>query len=293
MCWRLTIIIWLRCLSRDIWPFIIPIKSISHPLTIVCAVIVLALITVLAIKNLRRRPYLMVGWLWYLGTLVPVIGLVQVGDQAWADRYTYLPLIGLFVPMVWFAFESIKSRVVLQSASVMVAVVLMALTSVQLGYWKNTRTLFDHADQVTPRNYMAVTVLGSLLAKEHKYDEAMAYYHKALSYQPAFPEAHFFLGNALDEQGKRDEAMAEYQKALWFRPMQEQTHIFMGMVLAKQKKYDVAIAHYTAALKLNPDSAVAQNNLARILHTQGRLDDAIEHYHAALADRSQTGAGPQ
>ena len=109
------------------------------------------------------------GWLWYLGTLVPVIGLVQVGDQAWADRYTYLPLIGLFVLMVWLAFEVIKSRVVLQSASVMVAVGLMAATSMQLRYWQNTRTLFEHADQVTPQNYMAVTILGSLLAKEGKY----------------------------------------------------------------------------------------------------------------------------
>jgi tetratricopeptide (TPR) repeat protein len=110
----------------------------------------------------------------------------------------------------------------------------------------------------------------------------MAYYQTALRYQPAFPEAHFFMGDALDEQGKLDEAIAEYQKALWFRPTQEQTHIFMGIALAKQKKYDEAMAHYNAALKLNPDSAVAQNNLARILHTQGRLDEAVEHYNAAL-----------
>jgi tetratricopeptide (TPR) repeat protein len=251
-------------------------------LTIVCAVVVLGLTTLLAIKNLRRRPYLMMGWLWYLGTLVPVIGLVQVGDQAWADRYTYLPLTGLFVPIVWLACDIIKSRVVLQSVSVIAAVAMIAATSVQLNYWKNTRTLFEHADKVTPQNYMAVTILGSLLAKEGKLDEAMEYYQTALRYQPAFPEAHFFLGNALDEQGKLDEAVAEYQKALWFRPTQEQTHIFMGIALGKQKKYDEAIAHYTAALKLNPDSAVAENNLARILHTQGRFAAAIEHYNAAL-----------
>jgi tetratricopeptide (TPR) repeat protein len=250
-------------------------------LTITCAIIVLGLTTLLAL-NMRRRPWLMVGWLWYLGTLVPVIGLVQVGDQAWADRYTYLPLTGLFVAIVWFACEIIKSRLVLQCASVIVAVGLLAATSAQLGYWQNTRTLFEHADKVTPKNYMAITILGSLLAKEHKYDEAMAYYQTALRYSPTFPEAHFFLGNALDEQGRLDEAVAEYQKALWFRPTQEQTHIFMGIALAKQKKYDEAMAHYTAALKLNPDSAVAQNNLARLLHTQGKLDEAVEHYHAAL-----------
>ena len=250
--------------------------------TIACAVIVLGVITLVAIKNLRRRPYLMVGWLWYLGTLVPVIGLVQVGDQAWADRYTYLPLIGLFVPAVWFTCEIVKNRMVLLSLSGLAAAGLITATSVQLGYWQDTRTLFERTAKVTQRNYLAITILGSLFAHEHKYDEAMAYYQTALRYQPDFPEAHFFMGDALDEQGKLDEALAEYQKALWFRPTQVQTHIFMGIALGKQKKYDEAMAHYTAALKLDPDSAVAQNNLARILHTLGRFDEAIEHYHAAL-----------
>jgi tetratricopeptide (TPR) repeat protein len=255
-----------------------------HPatLTIACAAIVLGLVTLLAIKYFRTRPYLAVGWLWYLGTLVPVIGFVQVGDQAWADRYTYLPLIGLFVMLVWMAGDIIKSRFALQSLSIIAATALVAATSVQLDYWRTTRTLFEHTAKVTQQNALAATILGSLFAKEHKYDEAMAYYQTALRYQPDFPEAHFFLGNALDDQGKLDEAVAEYQKSLWFRPTQEQTHIFMGMALAKQKKYDEAMAHYAAALKLNPDSAVAQNNLARLLHTQGRLDEAVEHYIAAL-----------
>ena len=250
--------------------------------TLLCAVGVLGLTTLLALKNFRRRPYVTMGWLWYLGTLVPVIGLVQVGDQAWADRYTYLPLIGLFVPLVWLAGEFITSRRVLQILSVMVAVALIATTSVQLGYWKNTRTLFEHTAKVTQRNALAVTMLGSLFAMEGKLDEAIAHYQTALRYTPNFPEAHFFLGNALDEQGKLDEAVAEYQKSLWFRPTQEQTHIFMGIALAKQKKYDEAIAHYGDALKLNPDSAATHNNLARIYQTLGRLDTAIEHYHAAL-----------
>jgi protein O-mannosyl-transferase len=251
-------------------------------LIIVCAAIALGLITLLAVINVSRRPYTVVGWLWFLGTLAPVIGFVQVGDQAWADRYTYLPLVGLFVMLVWLAGDIIKSRIVLQSLSIVAALALVATTSVQLRYWQNTRTLFEHADKVTQHNYVAVTILGSLLAKEGKFDEAMEHYRTALSYQPAYPEAHFFLGNALDEQGKLDEAVAEYQKALWFRPTQEQTHIFMAIALAKQKKFDEAIAHYTEALKLNPDSAVAQNNLARLLHTQGRFDDAIMHYRAAL-----------
>ena len=249
---------------------------------VVFAAGVLVLVTVVAVTNIRRRPYIMVGWLWYLGTLVPVIGLVQVGDQAWADRYMYLPSIGIFIAVVWLASDVIRTKAVLAVLATAGAAALIFLTSLQLSYWKNTRTLFEHDDKVTPQNYMAVTVLGSLLAKEGRLDDAMVYYQTALAYQPAFPEAHFFLGNALDEQGKLDEAISEYQKALWFRPTQEQTHIFMGMALGKEKRYDEAIAHYDAALKLDPDSAVAENNLARIYHTLGQLDVAVQHYNAAL-----------
>ena len=251
--------------------------------TVVFAGAVMLAVTLLAVINLRRRPYLIVGWLWFLGTLVPVIGLVQVGDQAWADRYTYLPLIGLFVPLVWLAAEVIKNKIVLRTLVVTGSLAMLAATSVQLSYWKNTRTLFEHTAKVTQQNALAVTILGSLLAKEGKLDEAMKYYQTALRYTPNFPEAHFFLGNALDEQGRQDEAVAEYEKSLWFRPTQEQTHIFMGIALAKQKKYDQAILHYNAALKLNPDSAATHNNLARIFQTLGQFDTAIEHYHAALA----------
>jgi Flp pilus assembly protein TadD len=213
---------------------------------------------------------------------VPVIGLVQVGYQAWADRYTYLPLIGLFVPLVWLAVEVVKNKMVLRTLAAATSLAMLAATSQQLSHWKNTRTLFDHANQVTHENFMAITMLGSLLAKEHKYAEAMEYYHTALRYQPTFPEAHFFLGDALDEQGRTDEAIAEYQQALWFKPTQEQTHIFLGIALGKQKKYAEAISHYQAALALDPDSAVTHNNLARIYHTQGDFDAAIVHYRAAL-----------
>jgi tetratricopeptide (TPR) repeat protein len=256
-------------------------KNLPAPI-IAWAVVVLVSVTALALMNWRRRPWLLTGWLWFLGTLVPVIGLVQVGDQAWADRYTYLPLIGLSVMVVWLAAEFVKRRFVLQAASGLIAAALMTITWKQLGYWHNTRTLFEHANAVTPKNYMAITMLGSILAQEKKYTEAMEYYRTALSYQPTFPEAHFFLGAVYDEQGRADEALGEYQKALWFKPTQEQAHIFMGMILGRQKKYEEAKAQYYAALQANPDSAPAQNNLARLLHSQGRLDEAMVHYREAL-----------
>jgi tetratricopeptide (TPR) repeat protein len=281
----------------------------SPPLWMIAgAGMLLALISVVAWWQAARRPYLPVGWFWYLGTLVPVIGLVQVGDQAWADRYTYVPLIGLFIVVVWGVAEVAdgvkiqdpRSKIqgsskvqapndikrgaraeMLAGISAVVGLGMLAGTWHQLRYWKNTRTLFEHAAAVTHNNGRAMTVLGSLLAAEGKLEPAMALYSQALRLKPYDPEAHFFLGNALEQQGKLAEALAEYGQALWFKPLQERTHLAMGAVLAKQKNYDAAVAHYRAALASNPESATAENNLARVLHTLGRLDDAIEHYSAA------------
>jgi tetratricopeptide (TPR) repeat protein len=184
--------------------------------------------------------------------------------------------------LVWLAGEFIKSRLLLQTAAVLIAIALMAATRVQLGFWQDDRTLFEHANAVTSKNYMAMTMLGSLLAKEHKYDQALEYYRSALRIQPSFAEAHFYLGALYDDEGQLDKALAEYQQALWFKPTQEQAHIFMGMILGRQKRYEEAMAHYHAALQTNPDSAAAENNLARLLHTEGRSAEAIAHYQAAL-----------
>ena len=260
------------------YPYVIDIPRA----TIVIVGILLALITFSTLRSTRRQPYLIVGWLWYLGTLVPVIGLVQVGDQAWADRYTYLPLIGVFIALVWGLTEWIKSPSLLKASALSTAVLLLVLTTLQMSHWRSTRTLFEHAAKVTPNNFMAVTMLGSLLAQEGKLDEAVAHYHQALQYKPQYAEAYFFLGNALDQQGKLDAAIAAYQQALRFKPIQEQTHILLGVALAKQKKFKEAQDHYQAALKLNPESAAAHNNLARLLHSEGRLSEAIEHFSLAL-----------
>lgn len=276
--------------AHYLWAALVPVKlAVYYPYQIhvsagavAAAGAVLAAVTVLGLVNLRQRPYLIVGWLWFLGALVPVIGLVQVGDQAWADRYTYLPLVGVFVMAVWLVADWVKRRLVLLAVFAGVAGAMIVLTARQVECWQDTRTLFEHAKAVTPRNYLAITMLGSILAEEHQYAEAIACYRQALEYEPTFPEAHFFMGAVLDEQGRLDEALAEYRQALWFKPTQEQTHIFMGIALGKEKKYEEAVAHYTAALNLNPDSAVAHNNLARLYHTEGRFEEAISHYQAAL-----------
>jgi tetratricopeptide (TPR) repeat protein len=263
-----------------------PYEKVVPAAEVVLAGVVLAVVSALVIRLAARRPYLATGWLWFLGTLVPVIGLVQVGDQAWADRYTYLPSVGLFIAVVWgvaeLAGKSQAGRVFLRWLAGAVGLAALVGTSAQLRYWKDTRTLFEHAAQVTRNNPLATTLLGTLLAKEGKLDQAIEYYRTALRYAPGFPEAHFYLGNAFDQQGKLEAAIAEYNRALWFKPTQEQAHILLGAALAKQGKLDQATAHYLTAIKLNAQSAVAHNNLAKLLHTQGRLDDAIAHYSAAL-----------
>ncbi|PWU15126.1 MAG: hypothetical protein C5B50_15875 [Verrucomicrobia bacterium] len=243
----------------------------------------------------RDWGWLFTGWFWFLGMLVPVIGLVQVGDQAWADRYSYLPSIGFFIAVVWglSEFKVQGSRFKVQSSTILlrrsltvaalfVGLSLLVTTSIQLSYWKNTRTLFEHAAKVTKNNPLAATLLGSLLDKEGKFDEAIAKYHEALGYSPKFPEAHVCLGHALDQQGKLDEAIAEYKKALWYKPSQEETLIFLGAALAKKGLPDDAVAQYTAALKVDPESAVAHNGLAKLLYAKGQLDEAMLHYQEAI-----------
>ena len=246
------------------------------------AAALLVLITLLSLRFIARQPWVAVGWFWFIGTLVPVIGLVQVGDQAWADRYTYLPLIGLFVGLVWTVADAVANRKLLGATTTLIAMALLAGTTAQLRHWQNTRTLFAHAEQVTPNNHKAIAMLGSLLAKDGKLDEAIARYQTALRLKPGYPEAHFYLGNAFDQQGKFNAAIAEYNQALWFTPLKVPTHLLLATGLGKLNRPDEAATHYLAALKLEPDSAVAHNNLARLRHTQGRLDEAIEHYSAAL-----------
>jgi tetratricopeptide (TPR) repeat protein len=280
-----------------------PYETAVSPAGIIGAASVLALISFIAIRYATKIPYLLVGWLWFLGMLVPVIGLVQVGEQAWADRYTYLPSIGLFIAIVWGFVEIFQARghgavgtprpttaakvgrgvpTAPLAIGLVIASALLTFTSFQLRLWKNTRTLFEHTAKVTEKNYMAVTLLGSLLAKEGKFDEAIDRYKTALSWKRDYPEAHFFLGNAFDQQGKVDAAIAEYEQALLFKPIHEQAHVFLGAALAKQRKFEEAKSHYLAALKLNPVSGVAHNNLAKVLQSEGRSDDAMEHYSAAV-----------
>jgi tetratricopeptide (TPR) repeat protein len=242
----------------------------------------LALVSVLAIAWVRRRPWLAVGWLWFVGMLVPVIGLVQVGDQALADRYTYLPAIGLFIMLAWGGAELAVRFPVIKLFAAAVGLAMLAATWTQIHYWKDTRTVFERALQVTQNNYLALTLLGSIRAGDGDLGGAMELYREALRVKPNYSQAHFFLARGLEEQGKAGQAESEYALALRLNPWFEQAHIFLGLLLAREKKYDQASAQYQAVLRINPRSATAHNDLARLLQTQGRLDESLRHYAAAL-----------
>jgi len=242
----------------------------------------LALMTWLAVAGARRRPWLAVGWLWFLGMLVPVIGLVQVGGQGWADRYLYLPSIGFFVIVVWGGAQWAARQPAVKLLVPLLGAALVVATSAELRYWKDTRTLFGRAMEITSNNYLAMTLVGSMEADKGKLDDAIRLYRQALACKPEYPEAHFFLGRALERKGQTADAMSEYGKALRLRPDFDAAHIMVGLLLAKENKFDQAVAHYQAALKTDPESAPAESDWAMALMKQGRLQESIAHYEQAL-----------
>ncbi len=213
----------------------------------VAAGVVLALATWLAVVSAGRRPYVVVGWLWFIGTLVPVIGLVQVGGQAWADRYVYLPSIGFFVIVVWAGAELAARHPAAKLLLPLVGLALVGVTSRELRYWKDTGTLFSRSIAVTENNYLAMTLKGSMDADEGKLDDAIRLYRQAVDCKPVYPEAHFFLGRALERKGQTNEALSQYTEALRLRPDFDVAHVMVGLLLTKDEKYDQAVAHYQAA----------------------------------------------
>jgi tetratricopeptide (TPR) repeat protein len=233
-------------------------------------------ITGMAIWARRRFPYFIVGWLWYVGTLVPVIGLVQVGVQSMADRYTYLPLIGLFVVMAWGAADLMGGfrykKYVCIAISGIVVVTFMALTLRQVQYWRNTMSLFRHALAVTDNNCSAHYNLGTALATQGRLKEAMTHFTEAIRIQPLHANAHNNLGLVLAMQGQLEEAIGHYKKAIRLRADNPESHFNLGTALAREGHFKEAIDHFHEALRIKPDYAKARHNLKLTLQRQQRLE---------------------
>ena len=250
------------------------------------ALVLLVGISAAAVAWRRRCPYVFVGWFWYLGTLVPMIGLVQVGSHAMADRYTYVTQIGLYLALAWGAAQVAASwpyrRWVCGVASALVVFVLMGCAWRQTSYWRDSETLWTHALACTSRNSLAHYNLGVALAGRGQVDEAIAHYRKALEIKPNFAEAHDNLGLALAGRGQVDEAIAHYRKALEIKPDRAEAHYNLGDALAGRGQVDEAIAHFRKALEIKPDFAEAHYNLGVALAGRGQVDEAIAHYRKAL-----------
>ncbi len=309
---------------RDmLWPvslaFYYPFPEVIRPWPVCGSVLLIIAVTALCFVAGPKHPFLTVGWLWYVGTLVPVIGLVQIGGQARADRYTYIPLIGLFIMIAWGAPELLKRwrqrKLLLAACAAIVLIALAAVARVQVGHWKNTVTLLQRSASVTSNNYFAHYNLGNHLKRAGRLDEAVKHYRLAVDVRPSAADAHYNLANTLKLQGRLAEAAMGYGETLRIDPdyagalhglgsirleegrleeaaslllraarLQPSAEILndLGIALLAQDRVDEAVEHFAEALRLQPD-AVRHNGLGVALLRQGKLEQAIAHFRAALA----------
>jgi tetratricopeptide (TPR) repeat protein len=278
-------------LRQSLWPSGLA-PYYPHPITaigaakVAGAALLLAALTWGAARAARSAPWLVVGWLWFLGTLVPVIGLLQVGTQARADRYTYLPHIGLAAALAWEAARQgarlPRGRLVIGGAGIAVAALLAALTSRQLEYWRDTRSLFTRSLTETGENALAHYNLGVLDAAEGRAAAAVDHYRAAIRLSPGFVPPHVNLGLLLEERGGFAEAEEQYREALRLDPGSAEAHVNYGKLLARRGDRPGAIEHYGAALRVDPGLAWAHMNLGNVLDDEGRTGEALAHYREAL-----------
>ncbi|HQJ08603.1 MAG TPA: tetratricopeptide repeat protein, partial [Deltaproteobacteria bacterium] len=256
-------------LWKTVWPLHLAFFY-PHPETIpwwhvALAAIVLASVTAGAVLSYKRMPYLLVGWLWYLGTLVPVIGIVQVGGQAMADRYTYIPLMGIFIMVSWgaadLAFQARLKRSTVAAAACSTLAALAVFTWIQIGYWHDDAKLAAHAIDVTKGNYLAYNILGLALESEGRLPEAVDQYDKAIEAKPRYADAHVNMGVTLSTLGRFHEAAVHYEEALRMKPDMMEAHFNLGELLLRTGRVDEAIRRFEVVLRSGTATAEAHNAL--------------------------------
>jgi tetratricopeptide (TPR) repeat protein len=253
---------------------------------VIAAALLLAAVSAATVACRRRCPYLLAGWLWYLGMLVPVVGLVQVGGQARADRYTYLPQIGLYVALAWGAADLCRRRAdrrwLGSVASAAALAALMGCAWRQTCFWHDSEALWKHTLACTSPNALAHNNYGTLLAKRGQYQAAIVQYRKAQRIQPDWAGPYDDMAVALIERGQYQQAHACLRIALALQPDFAGAHYDMGNALVHLDQIELAIAHYRRALELQSDYTDAHCGLANVLSHLGRWEEAIGHYQTAL-----------
>ena len=274
-------------LGQMVWPAGLAVfypypKNGPPPGEVVLAGILLANLSAVAVWQRRKQPWILMGWLWYLMMLLPVVGIIRVGNQAHADRYTYLPQIGIYMAVTWLVAEWRVSRVALGGLMAVVLAVLMVCAWKQTVYWQDSETLWTHTLACTTGNDEAHYNLGIALRQKGRVDEAIAEYQEALQINPDYGDAHINLGSALLQAARLDEAIAQLQKALQIKPNYAAAHYNLGVALRQKGRVDEAIAQLQKALQIKPGFAEAHYSLGNALCQNGRMDEAIIHYQEAL-----------
>ncbi len=284
------VVAYVEYLGKAFWPaklaVIYPLSNQIPAWQIAVAFVILTVISFLAWRARKSAPYLLIGWLWFLGTLVPVIGLVQVGGQALADRYTYVPLIGVFIAIAYgtddFLARCRISNVIPSVTAGAVLVGCLCVTEYQLRFWQNSQTLFAHALEVTKDNAIAHINLGVALEQDDHRPEAITEYRKAIEIEPRRFQAHNNLANLLATTGAQDEAFREYQEALRLNPDTAVTHINFATLLAEMGRFDDAMNEYTKAAQLEPEDPRSYYLMGKACLRHGQSAEAVKHFREGL-----------
>ncbi len=278
--------------GKTFWPTDLAALYPLHPESLrlgpaLAAAAFLAGVTVVASRERTRRPWFLVGWLWFVGTLVPVIGLVQVGVQSMADRYMYVPMIGLLVVVAWGVADFVADRRALRVATAAAAsgVVLACAVAArrQITYWKDGDALWKRATEVTSTgNVIARVNLGGLYFKEGKLDQAVAEFQEALRVAPNCAIARNDWGLVLLRQDALDAAREQFETAVRVDPDYAEAHVNLGLVLERQGRFAESVVEYRAALRVDPENGLAHNDLGDALGRLGKLDEAVAETNEAL-----------
>jgi Flp pilus assembly protein TadD len=286
-----------RYVGKTLWPshlsLFYPFNAAPPAWMVIAGATLLAAGMAIAWRERQTRPYIAVGWLWFAGTLVPAIGLVQVGLQSIADRYTYIPSIGLFLIAAW-ALVDVSARwpgvsQVIPVASAVIVLGLAASARAQVGYWKSPITVWSHALEVTSDNFLAHTNLAKALDDQGRHDEAAAHFAEALRINPKVPQTLNGVGVVAQRRGDNAEAIARFKEALEIRPNYAEARYNLGRTYLAIGKLEEAAQEIQLALQFKPDYPDAHNNLGAILARQGRTDEAFKQYAMALATNPKHG----
>jgi tetratricopeptide (TPR) repeat protein len=279
-----------RYLGKIFWPTDLAVFY-PHPgywllEKVLLACVFLCGISALLLVKRGRYPFLLMGWLWFVGTLVPVIGLVQVGGQAMADRYTYIPSLGVLILTIWGAYELTRGwryhTIALSVASSVAIVLCLGLTRQQLRYWQDSEALFRHTLEVTQNNCTAHFNLGNALFNKGQTSEAITQIQEAIRLNPESAQAHYNLGIALVKKGQTDEAINQYHEAIHLKPDYAEAHYNLGVTYLKIGQTDKAISQFQEVIRLKPNDADAHYNFGNAIFSKGQTDEAINQYHEAI-----------